>query len=339
MKAVEIVGVAIVLGGMSYAIVLAETKSGDLQEQLDIAMGFQTQLQEQAEEYALQRNEFEAQLSSLQSQLLSASNQLANMSAELQSAREKINPDYEELLEQVRAQVAQESGPRRRGGPSSSPFSDPAVADSWAQDSVPGLYRDYVNALALPEAGREDILDAMVDFTSQRYQMLGELLDGNLSADQAVAMFGPDGMVNGMEELLSDDQLDELSQYDRLIKQDTAREIYGEGLSRSGSSIEGLAHEQVMDTVIDELFSSENNYSSLVADDGSMSSAHEDSVQAYERARERLQPDLDVDQLEQYDQFVRNQTSGIDIILEATSRTDGEREIRHARIGADDLPN
>ncbi|MBT6059089.1 MAG: hypothetical protein HOG51_13715, partial [Gammaproteobacteria bacterium] len=81
MKAVEIVGVAIVLGGMSYAIVLAETKSGDLQEQLDIAMGFQTQLQEQAEEYALQRNEFEAQLSSLQSQLLSASNQLANMSA------------------------------------------------------------------------------------------------------------------------------------------------------------------------------------------------------------------------------------------------------------------
>ncbi len=339
MKAIEIVGAAILLGGMSYVITTAQNKNTELEEQLDIALGFQAQMLQQAEEYAVQRSDYETQLAGLQNQVLSASNQLANLSAELQSAREKINPDYEEMLEQIRAQVAEESASRRSGGPSSSPFSDPAVADSWARDSVPGLYSDFINTLALPEAGREDIMDAMVDFTSQRYQMLGELLDGNLSTDQALAVFGPDGIVNGMSGLLSEQQLDELSQYDRLIKRDTAREIYGEGLSRSGSAISGLDHEQVMDTVIDELFSPANNYAALVADDGSMSSAHEDSVQAYERARQRLQPELDADQLEQYDQFVRNQTSGIDIILEASSRADGEREIRHARIGSDDLPN
>jgi hypothetical protein len=337
MKTAEIVGAAVIFGGMGFGIFALQSSNNQLQEQLNIAMGFQSRLQDQAEEYAGQRGEFERQLGDMQSQLLCVSNQLANLSNELQNAREQIHPDFEHMLEQARARVAQERGPRRSGG--SSPFYDPAIADSWAQELVPGLYSEYLNALDLPDSGRENIMDAMIDFTSQRYQMLGELLDGNLSNDQAADIFGPDGMVNGLADLLSDEQLNELAQYDRLIKQDTAREIYGIGLSRAGSAIEGLDHEQVMDTVIDELFSADNNYGALVATNGSMSNAHEDSVQAYERARERLEPDLDADQLEQYDQFVGNQTAGVDIILEATSPSEGELEIRHARITADDLPN
>jgi len=339
MKFLAIIVAGLLLGLVSYVYELQSTNSV-LEEQLEVAMSYQSQLQQLSEDNARQRLSFEAQLQTLQGQLLTTGSQLNNLKAALQDAQEQINPDYTEMLEQARAEVAQQANRRRRspGNPAFAAFADPTSARSLAANSISKQYASYFSSLDLSIADRELIEEAMVDYGSERYQMLGDLLEGNLGADQAVAMFGANGLINNMQDMLSDEQLAVLSQYELTVKQDAARQIYGNSLQRNGSFISGVTQDRVMDVVLDELFSEQNNYGALVADDGSMTTAFNDQLAAYDRARERLQVDLNADQLGQFDQFMENQTNGIDIILDVTTDANGQTSIMRSRIGGESLP-
>ena len=178
----------------------------------------------------------------------------------------------------------------------------------------------------------------MLDFAAQRYQMLDELLAGSLSPAQARYFYGPEALAENMESSLSNDQQDDLRQYDLLLKQDTLREVYQQTLSQTGSAIEGMVQDQVMQTLLDEVVSRENNWAALVAEDGSMLSAHNDKVAAFDRARERLAPSLGMEQLAQLDRFIQAQSNGVDVILEASADNTGRVSITQARIGVEDLP-
>ena len=151
-------------------------------------------------------------------------------------------------------------------------------------------------------------------------------------------MFGADALSENLQNSLTTTQQDDLRQYDRLLKYDTLREIYQQALRNTGTALDAAIQEQVTGALIDEVLSAENNWGALVAEDGSMRSAYNDKLTAFDRARDFLEPDLNTQQLEHLDRFIDAQVSGIDVILEASSDGSGRVSITQARIGVEDLP-
>lgn len=336
MKFAVILATGLLIGGLSYM----QLQNSDLQQQLQLAMSFQTQLQQQSEQSTLQRLEFERQISDLQDQLLNTRNQVSNLEAALQQAIDQRDPQYEELLQRARIEVAEEPTRTRRpstGSPLST-FADPAIARERAADIIPKLYDSFVNALGIAGTERLDVMEALIEFASQRYQMLGPLMEGRLSIDQAVAMFGPQGLANAVRDVLTEQQVADLAQYELLIKQDTLREVFDRSLASFGDNISGLTQNQVVDVLLDELFSEQNNYGALVAEDGELLSAYNGKLAAFDRARGRLQEELNIEQLGQLDRFIETQSRGVDVILESTTDGSGQVSTTQMRIGVQDLP-
>lgn len=310
------------------------------QQELAIARQFQSQLQEATENSTLQRLQFEEQIAALNRQLTSSAIQLSNLSNTLQETRLQVDPDYEDLLQQARDEIAAENRqrPARANSGPLAAFTDPSNALALARQSMPRRYDSFINGLGIPGTERQQVMNELLTFGAQRYQMLGELLDGTLSAEQARDWFGADALPRSMEMTLSAQQQEDLRQYDLLLKQETLREVYQEALGRTGSALQGIAQDQVLSALLDEIVSEQNNWAALVADDGSMISAHNDTVAAFDRARERVAAELSAEQRAQLDRFIEAQSDGVDVILEAGTDNRGRATITQARIGVDDLP-
>ena len=254
--------------------------------------------------------------------------------------RLQVDPNYDALLQQARDEVAQQASQRRPSttGTAFSSFTDTENARARANEIMPKLYDSFLNALGIPGTERQRIMEALVDFGAQRYQMLDELLAGSISPDQAVALFGADALSENLQNLLTATQQDDLRQYDQLLRNDTLREVYQQSLRNMGTALEGATREEVTQALVNEIVSAENNWGSLVAEDGSMRSAYNDKLAAFDRARNALGPDLNTQQLEHLDRFIETQSSGIDVILEASSDRSGSVSITQARVGVENLP-
>ena len=255
--------------------------------------------------------------------------------------RLQVDPNYDALLQQARDEVAQQASQRRPSttGTAFSSFTDTENARARANEIMPKLYDSFLNALGIPGTERQRIMEALVDFGAQRYQMLDELLAGSISPDQAVALFGADALSENLQNLLTATQQDDLRQYDQLLRNDTLREVYQQSLRNMGTALEGATREEVTQALVNEIVSAENNWGSLVAEDGSMRSAYNDKLAAFDRARNALGPDLNTQQLEHLDRFIETQSSGIDVILEASSDRSGSVSITQARVGVENLPH
>ena len=255
--------------------------------------------------------------------------------------RLQVDPNYDALLQQARDEVAQQASQRRPSttGTAFSSFTDTENARARANEIMPKLYDSFLNALGIPGTERQRIMETLVDFGAQRYQMLDELLAGSISPDQAVALFGADALSKNLQNLLTATQQDDLRQYDQLLRNDTLREVYQQSLRNMGTALEGATREEVTQALINEVVSAENNWGSLVAEDGSMRSAYNDKLAAFDRARNALGPDLNTQQLEHLDRFIETQASGIDVILEASSDGSGSVSITQARVGVENLPH
>jgi hypothetical protein len=312
-----------------------------LQQYLDLALSYQSQLQELSQSNAQQRLQFESEISDLNGQLSSATYQLSNLSSTLEKTRLQVDPNYDALLQQARAEVAQQTTQRQPGtnGTAFATFTDPDSARARANESMPKLYDSYLNALGIPGTERQQIIKTLVDFGAQRYQMLDELLAGSMSPDQSVALFSANALSESLQNSLTATQQYDLRQYDQLLKFDTLREVYQQSLRNTGTALAGATQEQVTQALIDEVVSAENNWGALVAEDGSMRSAHNDKLAAFDRARDVLEPDLNTQQLEHLDRFIETQSSGIDVILEASSDGSGRVSIIQARVGVENLPH
>jgi hypothetical protein len=335
-----VIGAAIFLiGGFTYSVVSVSSQNSSLKDQLEIAIGYQQQLIEQTDANTRQRLEFERLLENLQDQLLSSATQLSSLSVNLEEARLQINPDYAALLKKARMEVAHEIPRQRRGGGSPmNSLSNPDSANAMAADSIPKMYENFINTLGLPGTERQEIIDAMIEYRSKRYQMLGDLMEGTLSTDDAIAIFGSEGLTNSVSNLLTEDQLRDLTQYNALVQQDSARHVFAEGLSRLGDAMNEDIQSYVLDVLLNEIYSPQNNYGAIVAEDGSMISAYNNQLDAYDRARANLLEEINGDQLQQFDRFVEERSSGVDIMLEATIDGSGRVAVRNFRVGVDDLP-
>ena len=328
-------------GVLLLSVVWLVVQNQRLQQHLDLALSYQSQLQELYESNAQQRLQFEKEISDLNHQLSNATSQLSNTSSTLQKTRLQVDPDYEALLQQARDEVAQQTSQRRPGtaGTAFASFTDPGNARARANESMPKLYDSYLNALGIPGTERQRIMETMVDFGAQRYQMLDELLAGSMSPDQAVALFGADALSENLQNSLTATQQADLRQYDQLLKMDTLRKVYQQSLRNTGTALEGATQELVTQTLINEVVSAGNNWAALVAEDGSMRSAYNDKLTAFDRARDTLEPGLNTQQLEHLDRFIETQSSGIDVILEASSDGSGSVSIIQARVGVENLPH
>ncbi len=163
-------------------------------------------------------------------------------------------------------------------------------------------------------------------------------MEGTLTAEQAEDLFAANALAKNMQATLNPGQQEQLAEYDLLLKQDTLVEVYKQALLRTGDAISGASQEQIVNVLVDEILSIENNYAALVNNQGSMRDAHNDKIAAFHRARETLLPQLDSAQIEHLDRFINAQTSGVDIILEASTDGEGRVSITQARIGMENLP-
>jgi hypothetical protein len=328
-------------GVLLACVVWLAVQNQSLQQHLDLALSYQSQLQELSQSNAQQRLQYESEIGDLNQQLSSATYQLSNLSSTLQKTRLQVDPNYDDLLQQARDEVAQQTNQRQPGtnGTAFAAFTDPENARARANDSMPKLYDSYLNALGIPGTERQRIMETLVDFGAQRYQMLDELLAGSMSSDQAVALFGANALSENLQNSLTATQQVDLRQYDQLLKFDTLREVYQQSLRNTGTALAGATQEQVTQALIDEVVSAENNWGALVAEDGSMRSAYNDKLAAFDRARDVLEPDLNTQQLEHLDRFIETQSSGIDVILEASSDGSGSVSITQARVGVENLPH
>jgi len=327
---------ALLLLGIAWLTV----ENRQLRQQVDSSMSYQSQLQQLSEKSALQRLQFEDEIADLNRQLTSAAQQLSSLSTTLQEARLQVDPDYAALLQQARDEVdarSRQSQPPSGGTPFAT-FANPANASALANASMPKLYDSYLNALGIPGTERQQVMEALIDFATLRYQMLGTLLEGSLSPDEAVSVFGADALALNMQDSLTAAQQDELRLYDQLLKQDALREVYQQALQRTGSAISGSVQNRVVAALLDEVLSFQTNWGALVAADGSMRSAHHERLAAFDRARDTLQGNLNAQQLNHLDRFIEAQGNGVDIILEASTDGDGRVSIIQARVTAENLP-
>ena len=167
--------------------------------------------------------------------------------------------------------------------------------------------------------------------------MLSQLMAGNLASDQAAAYFGPNAMIDNLSYALTEEQREILRLQSLQISKDDARRAYSATINPTG--VEGTSAEVILDTVLDELFSAENNFGALVGLDGSMKNAYNRKLQALDRAKYRLEGDVSTSQMDQLNQLVDNLTGTVDILLETSEDSSGALQVRNMRIGADSLPN
>ena len=142
-----------------------------------------------------------------------------------------------------------------------------------------------------------------------------------------------------LSDLLTPEQAAELGAYDLGVNQEAARTVYSEMIESSGSAISGESHDLVMDVLLDELFSEQNNYGALVASNGSMTRAYEDKLDAFDRARDRLEVNLNADQFAQLDGFIQSQEGTVDLVMETREDGAGNVQVLRYAASAENLPN
>ncbi len=335
-KGLLIIALLAIFGSVGYGLI--ELRDDNVRLEADIA-DYRRQLREQTETADERRQEMAQRAGDLQQELAEARNQLVNLSNQLSETREMISPDYERLLQQAREEVAGEQQTVQSSGAARAMSVDPETARAVAAARVPELYGDFVSELELDPDGQERVMSALVEFASMRSQMRADLLSGNLTPQQALDLFGADALSRNLANLLGGDQLAELQQYDNFLNRDAARLIYNETLSRMGASLSGDAQQLALQTVLDELYSEANNFGALVGPDGSMRTAYNSQLEAYDRARRQLQGELDPEQLNQLDRFIDSRRNGVDLVLEASVDESGGLRLRNERVAAENLPN
>ena len=335
-KGLLIIALLAIFGSVGYGLI--ELRDDNVRLEADIA-DYRRQLREQTETADERRQEMAQRAGDLQQDLAEARNQLVNLSNQLSETREMISPDYERLLQQAREEVAGEQQTAQSSGAARAMSVDPETARAVAAARVPELYGDFISELGLDAEGQERVMSALVEFASMRSQMRADLLAGNLTPQQALDLFGADALSRNLANLLGGDRLAELQQYNNFLNRDAARLIYGETLSRMGAAISGDAQQLALQTVLDELYSEANNFGALVGPDGSMRTAYNSQLEAYDRARQQLQGELDPEQLNQLDRFIDSRRNGVDLVLEASVDESGGLRLRNERVAAENLPN
>ncbi len=321
---------------MAYALVAMHDENARLRADVS---DYQRQLREQIEIANQRRRELSQRADDLQQYLVDARNQLSSLGAELANARDMISPDYERLLRQAREEAARELQAAPSPGAARVMTVDPETARAEAVARVPELYGDFMTDLGLDADEQEQVMSALVDFEAMRSRMRADLLAGNLTPQQALDLFGSDALRTNLANLLGAEQLAELQQYNRFLNQDSARLLYGEMLSRMGAALTGDAQQLALQTLLDELYSEANNFGALVGPDGSMRTAYNSQLAAYDRAREQLRGQLGPEQLNQLDRFIDSRRNGVDLVLEATVAESGGLRLRNERVAAENLPN
>lgn len=335
-KGLLIIALLAVFGSMAYAYM--ELRDENARLEADIS-DYRRQLREQTAAADERRQELSQRTGELQQELVEAGNQLASLAGQLAETREMISPDYERLLQQAREEVAGERQAAQVSGAARAMSVDPETARAAAAARVPELYGEFMSELELDADDQEQVMSALVDFESMRAQLRADLLAGNLTPQQAVDLFGADALSRNLANLLGGDQLAELQQYNNFLNRDSARLIYGETLSRMGAALSGDAQQLALQTLLDQLYSEANNYGALVGPDGSMRTAYNSQLEAYDRTRAQLQGELDPEQMNQLDRFLDSRRNGVDLVLEASVDESGGLRLRNERVAVENLPN
>ena len=107
--------------------------------------------------------------------------------------------------------------------------------------------------------------------------MIDLLTQGNLSNDQALYYCGPNAITDNLQFGLTTDQQDLLRAYNLQSSKHAVKTVYSSLLDPQETLPESET-QPMMDVLLDELYSEENNYGLIVSTDGSLKSAYENRL-------------------------------------------------------------
>ena len=221
--------ICLIIGGLSYYAHDLRSTNLTLEEELEFAAGFQKQAQELAALSTRRRLDFEETISEMEASLLEMRTELSNLAVALQRAQEQANPEYERLLEQARLEIAANESPEslaNNRGAAFAMFSNPDISWKMATELTASKYQEFLSAADIELTEKRDLLESIATFYSERYQMLSQLMAGNLASDQAAAYFGPNAMIDNLSYALTEEQREILRLQSLQISKDAARRAY-----------------------------------------------------------------------------------------------------------------
>ena len=128
-------------------------------------------------------------------------------------------------------------------------FSNPDISWKMATELTASKYKEFLSAADIELTEKRDLLESIATFYSERYQMLSQLMAGNLSSDQAAAYFGPNAMIDNLSYALSEEQREILRLQSLQISKDDARRAYSAIINPTG--VKETSAEVNLDTVLD----------------------------------------------------------------------------------------
>ncbi len=332
MNTVVIFVLSLLLAVLGYAYWALQNDYNMLHEQLQTTTNYQQHLQDQLDYSARERMVLEAQLGGLESRMLTADGKLSGLSADVASARQRIGAAAAPVGSSTETVSSRTVSPA-----SLALFSSETLSRSLAEGA--GLaYDDFLDQLELHGSHRVRIRDALIDARARQYAALPDLMAGALASQEAAAIFGPKTRSATLKELLSEEQLRRLDEFNSRLRHEALSLLYNDKLTAAGPALGSPAAETVLRTLLAELSSAANNHGSLLGADGSVLHAVADRNLAFDRARNALEDDLNHTQLGRLDRFIAGEKAAWDVILDLVPGEQGQMSLRNMRVPVADLP-
>jgi len=170
------------------------------------------------------RVEAENMAQELQAQLARTSTRIQNLDRQLQQAQQKIDPDYQQVEQRIRAQVTrqfqQQQALTEPRNSVASLINEVSALDSQTRNalfSVQSRFGDYLSEYISDPVRREQIGQALLDYTIEMDQVRDELLSQELGRremrEQLVQLFSPQAMQDALGYEMTETELEQFDAY------------------------------------------------------------------------------------------------------------------------------
>ena len=222
-KLVNVIAIGAALSATGYALYGAQLERQQRSQLADYSAQLE-QVLAQVEDNTRRRLDYEKQIADLRSQLLLANNKVQNLDAELNQTKELIDPDYQQMEQQMRQRISaefQRQAAREQNSPSAASLitelSNVSMDERMAIMAVQGQYSEFLNSLNVNTQRKEVIAQALVNMTmelnSKRMDLATQQLEPRELRQQMVALSSPQAVRESLAYELTEEELAQFETY------------------------------------------------------------------------------------------------------------------------------
>ena len=230
----------------------------------------------------------------------------------------KIGPNYDEMLADVRRQLAEE---RRQGGRLSfaEALSLPENAARMAQFQVDNQFGEFLDQLRGDPVKVQEARDLLIEITSARLQLSQMVRNGELSAREATELSSDEYLVDAMASILSEEETQKFDDFQSdSLRRNLSRALQDQ-LNDYAPTLDEAAKSKILEILTTELAPTINTVSYSTPDRITMKDRLEAQLEAYNLMRDSVSPQLTTQQRQELNEFIEAKTVGVEIALDAYS--------------------